>query len=454
MTNIMGVVGAVAILAVTGWSLDELYVRRSHQDEDGAREFVAAAKRGDENAVRRALESDSTLAHAVDAQGMTALDWAATRLHWHIFAQLLDNGAPITRVGADGGTVLHRVAHYDRPDIMQLLVDAGGDITTQNRWGRSPLHVAARRGCPAVASLLIDVGADLHATTNEGWTPLHVAFRAGQPEIVELLLNAGADPNRRDAEGLVPADHEFERPLEIPIEETALFEYQGLFDVVEHFHFKVWVEGGRLMLQDFGPDELYATGPDSFYCRSEPWSVNFSRNESGQVNEIEVHFLRRAVHGSKRNHPLYVGSEACRSCHIRQEHGSQFLPWVSSRHGAAYWRLATQWSLELARFRPHFQDMENPQTDSRCLLCHVTGAQDPDALFAASFEKSEGIGCESCHGPGSLYMASSVMSNHEAFVAAGGRTPSEETCRGCHRNPDTFSFDEWWPRIAHGGPGG
>jgi hypothetical protein len=271
--------------------------------------------------------------------------------------------------------------------------------------------------------------------------------------MVDLLITAGADPEQTDADELVPLDFAFERPAEIPIEEEALYEFQGLFDVSEDFHFKVWVEGGRLMLQDFGPDELYSTGEDTFYCRSEPWSVVFSRNDDGDVSEIEVHFLRRAVRGTKRSHPLYVGSQACRSCHIRQEHGNQYVPWVSSRHGAAYWRLATQWSLDLASFRPHFQDMENPREDSRCTLCHVTGAQDPDALFAASFDEGEGVGCESCHGPGSLYMAAEVMSDHDAFTAAGGRTPNEQTCRGCHRNPETFNFADWWPRIEHGRSG-
>ena len=452
MTNAIGVAGLFAILTVAGLTMTGHDVTQHDQGDDRNREFVAAAKRGDENAVRKALDDDSTLAQATDVQGMTALDWAATREHWHIFRQLLAKGAPVSRVGADGGTVLHRVAHYDRPDMLQLLIDAGGDVTTRNQWGRAPLHVAARRGCRETALLLIASGADLDVATNEGWTPLHVAYRAGQPSLVDVLLSAGADPERRDGDGLVPADHLFERPAEIAIDEAALYQFQGLFDVDEHFHFKVWVEDGRLMLQDFGADELYATGPDSFYCKSEPWSVMFSRDGNGTVSEIEVHFLRRAVQGIKRDHPMYVGSEACRRCHIHQEHGNQYLPWVSSRHGAAYWRLATQWSLVLARSRPHFQDMDNPREDDRCLLCHVTGAQDPDALFANTFDKGEGIGCESCHGPGSEYMPWGVMADHEAFLAAGGRIPNEQTCRGCHRNPDQFDFDERWPKIAHGGP--
>jgi len=160
----------------------------------------------------------------------------------------------------------------------------------------------------------------------------------------------------------------------------------------------------------------------------------------------------RVVFGTKRTHPQYVGSHVCRGCHSEEDKGNQYLPWLSSGHAAAYWRLATDWSLVLARSRPHFQDMENPREDDRCLLCHVTAAQDPDALFASTFSERQGVGCESCHGPGSLYMDAAVMSDRAAFLAAGGKIPDERTCQNCHRNPDNFSFAEWWPKIAHGRP--
>jgi hypothetical protein len=426
------------------------------QDEEDAkgREFVAAAQRGDENAVRRSLGMDPGLVEATDAMGMTALDWAATRQHWHIFRQLLAKDAPVTAVGSDGGTVLHRVSHYDRPDMVQLLLDAGADISVQNQWGRAPLHVAARRGCREVAALLLARGADPNATTREGWTTLHVAHRAGQPEMVELLLAAGADPQKRDSAGKLPVDLSFQRPEPVAIEPAKLHEYQGLYDVSEEFHFKVWLEGDRLLLQDFGADEMYPTGPDSFYCRSEPWSVAFERGENGAVDAIEVHFLRRAVRGTRRDHPQYVGSHACRECHLGGEHGNPYVPWLSSRHAATYWRLATDWAMFLARQRPSFKDMKNPREDDRCLLCHSTAAQDPDALFASTFKVGEGVGCEACHGPGSMYLDADVMSDRAAFLAAGGRVPDEGTCRNCHRNPDQFNFEELWPKIAHPSPEG
>ncbi|UCC72537.1 MAG: ankyrin repeat domain-containing protein [Gemmatimonadota bacterium] len=450
MRSAIGVPVVTLFLAFAGLALVGQDAVRRDQDDSEGREFVAAARRGDENAVRKALEADPALVTATDALGMTALDWAATGEHWHIFRQLLAKGAPVNSVGFDGGTVMHRVCHYDRPDMVELLLEAGADIAVQNQWGRTPLHVTARRGSREVAKLLLARGADPDAATREGWTTLHVAYRAGQPELVELLLAAGADPQKRDSAGELPIEHWHERPEAVAIEGSKLYEYQGLYDVSANFRFKVWLEGERLRLQDFGADDMYPTGPDSFYCRSEPWSVAFMRDEDGAVKEIEVHFLRRAVRGTRREHPQYIGSHQCRACHLGEAHGNPYLKWVSSRHAAAYWRLATDWALFLALSRPHFQDMENPRADSRCLLCHATAAQDPDALFASTFDVGEGVGCEACHGPGSEYRDPAIMSDRAAFRAAGGRIPDQGTCRSCHRNPDRFQFEEWWPGIAHG----
>jgi hypothetical protein len=124
---------------------------------------------------------------------------------------------------------------------------------------------------------------------------------------------------------------------------------------------------------------------------------------------------------------------------------------MSSRHGHAYWRLAADWALFLGRLRPQYADLESPVTDDRCLLCHVTGRQDDDALFAESFRADEGIGCESCHGPGSLYVDPEIMGDRDAFLAAGGRIPDETTCRSCHRRSENFDYGEYWPKVAHGG---
>lgn len=412
-------------------------------------DIIGAARRGDSHAVHKLLELDPASAEQVDDDGYTALHWAAIRAHWRIVEELVTAGAPVDAIGADGGTPLHWACHHDRPDMIALLLEAGADPEIANLWGRTPLHVASRRGCLGVAALLLDRGANPNALTREGWTPLHVAFRSGWPEVAELLLARGADPDRADDEGLRPADVAMTRPLEVSVEASRLDQYVGLYDLGEGCGLKIWRDGDRLGIREFAPDALYPIGEDEFFCRAEPWRVRFRRGADGSISGLELHFLRRTVTASRTSSPRYVGSAVCRSCHQAFEDGNPGISWLASRHSHAYWRLGSDWSLELAHLRPQYADVASPMTDDRCLLCHVTASQDDDALLGASFRIEEGVGCEACHGPGSDYASVEVMADRERFVAAGGRLPDAAACRSCHRNPEHFDFDEWWPEIAH-----
>ena len=88
-----------------------------------------------------------------------------------------------------------------------------------------------------------------------------------------------------------------------------------------------------------------------------------------------------------------------------------------------------------------------------CLECHGVGVRNgTDLNHALSSRPEEGVTCESCHGPGSEYISIKVMSDREAFLAAGGRIPDEATCRSCHRRSENFDWSEKWPKIAHPRP--
>jgi hypothetical protein len=91
-------------------------------------------------------------------------------------------------------------------------------------------------------------------------------------------------------------------------------------------------------------------------------------------------------------------------------------------------------------------------TDERCLLCHTTGTQDPDTLFADTWRREEGVSCEACHGPGSAYVDPAVMADRESFLAHGGIIPDQKTCQSCHRNSERFDFATWCPKISHQRP--
>ena len=416
-----------------------------------ADDIFKAAKRGDLFAVEHYLRKFPESFAATDAAGYTPLHWAAIRGNWEPFEALLDAGAPVNAVGADGGTPLHWACHHDRPDMIRLLLDAGADHSISNRWGRTPLHVASRRGCDLLVSLLLSRGADPNAITKEGWTPLHVALKAAHPNVVKLLLQGGADPERKDGEGKLPADYATERPPEVAIDNALLQEYAGRYALGPETVVKVWEEKGRLRIIEFAPDEIYPIGEDLFYCRREPWKVAFVRDEAGAVDRIEIDFLRRKVTGNKLPAYEYVGSQVCGECHTGRDVGGQYVSWMQSGHGHAYWELRTDWAKFLAAIKDEYSDIETPSTEWRCLKCHITGEQDLEGRFAESFTQKEGVGCEACHGPGSAYIDPQIMSDRHLYLENGGRIPDERTCRNCHED-DRFQFDERLSEISHSKP--
>ena len=417
-----------------------------------ADDLVAASKRGDLFAVEHYLRKLPESIEARDAFRYTALHWAAVRGHWDAVEALVGRGADPNAVGWDGGTPLHLAAHHDRPDMIRLLLNEGADLTIQNQWGRTPLHVAARRNCDLVAGLLLSRGADPNVPTKEGWTPLHVAEMAGHSRVRDLLLAGGADAKQEDGEGRIPADHAFERPEAAEVEGQALASYVGRYALSPEVALEVWLEGGRLHMAEFGPNELYPIGPNTFFCRREPWKVTFRRNSGGDVDAVDVAFLRRTVHGTRIPGYQYVGSRVCAECHLAGDTGGQSVHWMKSPHARAFWELETDWARFLASARDEYRDIEDPSAEWRCLKCHVTGAQDRVSGPADTFRREEGVGCEACHGPGSAYVDPGVMGDREAFLSHGGRIPDESTCRTCHEG-ERFQYEERRPRIAHPRPG-
>ncbi|NIA01610.1 MAG: hypothetical protein GWO83_00515 [Bacteroidia bacterium] len=415
-------------------------------------EIIEAAKTGRLDRVRELTSVDPELLEVVDEAGYTALRWAAIRGHREVARLLVEAGSDPNSVGDDGGTSLHGAAHHDDMDMMAALLEAGGDITLRNRWGRTPLHVAARRGCPGVARLLLDAGADPEATTAEGWSTLNVAYRGGHPELVNLLLDAGADTELADSEGRRPGDVKLERPTPITLSRRVLDQYVGHYDLGSGFGFDIWRVGDRLRLMEFAPDDMIPVAVDSFICAQEPWTVEFRRDDEGSVSRMDVSFLRRTVSAQKIVNTTagyaYVGSEACLSCHASGPANGPAGHWIASRHSRAFHTLTTDQARALAASREDYKDITDPAGEKRCRMCHLTAAQNPDAVFHEDYDQQQGVGCEACHGPGSAYVEPQIMQDREAFLAHGGRIPDALTCRTCHRD-EAFDFMARLERIRH-----
>ena len=109
--------------------------------------------------------------------------------------KLIAAGSDVNAPEADGTSALLWAAYQSSPEIVSLLLKAGADPNAPNRFGVSPLLQASRYGDAETIALLLEGGAEIAAATRDGETPLMAAARAGSVEAVELLLEHGADAN-------------------------------------------------------------------------------------------------------------------------------------------------------------------------------------------------------------------------------------------------------------------
>jgi len=123
----------------------------------------------------------------------------------------------------------------------------------------------------------------------------------------------------------------------------------------------------------------------------------------------------------------YVGAEACGACH------AEALRWWSTTpHGRAYQ------TLEAAQ----------KQFDLDCVGCHVTGYRRPGGSNVTHVGDLAGVGCEVCHGPGSLHVSAPERQRLSA-------SPEATVCLRCHTqaHSDLFDFDAYRAMLVVPGHG-
>ena len=125
----------------------------------------------------------------------------------------------------------------------------------------------------------------------------------------------------------------------------------------------------------------------------------------------------------------FVGSEACLECHR-----SAAQVWRASGHAHAFRTLVKK----------------KADADPKCVGCHTIGFGSPSGYrreFAGG--KLTEVGCESCHGPGSLH----VKQYHgDTSISFKFRPLGAGDCQKCHYGEFSRPFDwnEFWPLIRHG----
>jgi uncharacterized protein len=112
-----------------------------------------------------------------------------------LLKQRLDVNVP----DAEGMTALHWAAHWDDLETAKLLLRAGANAKAANRYGVTPLHEACTVGNVAIVEALLKAGADPNAAFGDGETALMTAARTGSVDAVKMLLTFGAKVNTQEA---------------------------------------------------------------------------------------------------------------------------------------------------------------------------------------------------------------------------------------------------------------
>ncbi|MFT3922600.1 MAG: multiheme c-type cytochrome [Myxococcales bacterium] len=124
----------------------------------------------------------------------------------------------------------------------------------------------------------------------------------------------------------------------------------------------------------------------------------------------------------------YAGSESCQSCHAEA-----YAWWKNTKHGRAYATL----------------ENVHKEFNTTCVGCHVTGYNKPGGSTVAYVDGLKDVGCENCHGPGSLHNAAP---DKPGLVA---RDAPEAVCVGCHNHEhsDRFVYEAFKPLLVVPGHG-
>lgn len=121
----------------------------------------------------------------------------------------------------------------------------------------------------------------------------------------------------------------------------------------------------------------------------------------------------------------YKGAETCKTCHQ-----SAYQAWSATKHARAF---DTLFAAE-------------KQFDPSCIKCHVVGFNKEGGYLDEYITPHlQGVGCESCHGPGREHIQS------VGKVAMTPKTEFPSKCLSCHQrahSPD-FDYQQYWQRIIH-----
>jgi ankyrin repeat protein len=165
-----------------------------------ASDVADAVMSKDSQRLTQLLASKKADVNAAQADGTTALHWAAYHGDIDLAAKLLKAHANPALTTGTGMTPLALACEAGNADLVKLLLKAKADPNQVLQNGETPLMMAARTGSVPVIELLLAKHADINAREKlRGTTALMWAAANSNTDAVRLLIKKGADINARSA---------------------------------------------------------------------------------------------------------------------------------------------------------------------------------------------------------------------------------------------------------------
>ncbi|XP_055838115.1 ankyrin repeat domain-containing protein 12 [Episyrphus balteatus] len=123
-------------------NINQLASRSRDRNERGETSLHVAAIKGDQEGVKKLLESGVN-PNVLDFAGWSPLHEACNHGFYNIAFALIKAGANVNAKGLDDDTPLHDAAVIGNMKLVKLLIEKGADLFAKNRKGKTPTDVAA-----------------------------------------------------------------------------------------------------------------------------------------------------------------------------------------------------------------------------------------------------------------------------------------------------------------------
>ncbi len=168
-------------------------------DAEGRSALHYAARSADPEVAAQLLDAGAN-PDALDREGLSALGLACAQGNWMLARLLLERGAKAVPAGGQPA-LLAAAGGEDDVEGVQLLLKQRAAVDARGPLQRTALHVAALAANTAIARALVQAGAEVDARDAHGVTPLMEATRSGAMAVIDVLAARKPDGNARDVNG-------------------------------------------------------------------------------------------------------------------------------------------------------------------------------------------------------------------------------------------------------------